>query len=119
MSSSEEKRRVIQEDPLDQVSFQGQSTANDTNEDLLDILTIQRQKENNVMSTALATVEENTKGDGLQVTSKSKATVLHEIFAQFDEKDLARLEENERYDLETDMMEFILRMRRAGASGAK
>lgn len=119
MSSSEEKRTVNQEDPLDQVSFQGQSTANDTNEDLLDILTIQRQKENNLMSTALATVEENTKGDGLQVTSKSKATVLHEIFAQFDEKDFARLEENERYDLETSMMEFILRMRRAGASGAK
>ncbi|OBA23012.1 hypothetical protein METBIDRAFT_35961 [Metschnikowia bicuspidata var. bicuspidata NRRL YB-4993] len=121
VSSSEERRRLSQDYTPGQVYFQGQSTANNTSDDLLDTFAMLRQKEKHKGTLALATVEENCPSEQPRTGIRAKAMALHEVFGRFDDADLAMLPEQERYDLETRMMEFILRMRRAGsrALGAK
>ncbi|KAM9893317.1 hypothetical protein OXX79_009420 [Metschnikowia pulcherrima] len=119
-SSSEEKHKEhsrLQQDKStsrNRPSIQGQSTANNTSDesDTLALTGPKHTGQNHAGSMALATVQEQPLSES-QSPFRIKATALHEVFDQFDDRDLAILNEHERYDLETAMMQFILRMRRA------
>ncbi|GEQ70974.1 hypothetical protein JCM33374_g4655 [Metschnikowia sp. JCM 33374] len=112
-SSSEEKEKSGQDTESGEMEVHSQSFASSIADESVQLVKIPPATERSPGSRALVPVQEGSSSGHVQPSTNVKATAIHDAFQQFDDVDLASLNERERYNLETDMLQFILRMRRA------